>query len=131
MFGYVLGGQSGPIVSLLDPADKEQAQWLADMKALLGKYRITLIEMPLKANDNAAAEKIASAVRAMQAPVTVMAPFTPVEDGKPVKGSAVAETFIRAYGKLYPDSYAAHQSWKLNKTIRKAGGDSAAGSIAR
>jgi len=131
MFGYILFGQSGPVVSLLDPANKEQLLWLQEMRITLAKYKIKLVEMPLVPNDAAAAERIAKVVRGMKAPVTVMAPNTPDEDGKPTKDSGTALTFIKAYGKLYPDTYSAHQSWRLNKTVHNAGGDSLAGSIAR
>jgi hypothetical protein len=78
MFGFVLGGQAGSLVSLLDPADPEQAAWNKEMEVLMKEYSIPFIMRPLPATSPlSAAQAIAREVSGMKAPVTVIAPQTP------------------------------------------------------
>lgn len=126
MFGFVLSGQAGTVVSLLDPANTQQAAWDEEMKRLMKQYSIPFSVMPLKAGDRAMAVEIAKAVKAMPGRVTVIAPETPLEDGRTRPGSEVAVAFLNAYGRLAPSSFAARPTWRLNHAA-KGGIDSTAG----
>jgi hypothetical protein len=132
MFGFVLGGQAGTIVSILDPTDPEQAGWNAEMEKLLKQYAVPFIMRPLPGNDVNRATQIAQEVRGMPEPVTVIAPQTPNEDGKPRTRTQAALAFEAAYGRLVPTSFAAHPSWRLDHSKRatySTYGDTTAGTV--
>jgi hypothetical protein len=128
MFGFVLGGQAGTVVSLLDPLDTTQAAWNRAMEPLMKQYAIPFVMRPLRGNDPAKALEIAREVAAMPPPVAVIAPTTPLEDGKPLPGTEAALAFLRAYGSVAPKSFAAKPSWRLNHTASN-GNDTTAGTI--
>jgi hypothetical protein len=131
MFGFILGGQPGTVVSLLDATDSEQAAWNAQMEKLLKEYSIPFLMRPLPANDVARAAGIAKEVRTMPGLVTVIAPQTPNEDGKPRSHTQTALAFIAAYGKLAPSSFAAKPNWHLNKAAQATYryGDTTSGTV--
>jgi hypothetical protein len=114
MFGFVLGGQAGTVVSLLDPADPEQAAWNAEMEKLMMEYAIPFIMRPLPGNDPTRAITVAREVQSMAAPVTVIVPQTPMQDGKPRSHTQPAFAFLKAYAKVAPKSLAPKASWRLN-----------------
>jgi hypothetical protein len=114
MFGFVLGGQAGRVVSLLDPTDPQQAAWNREMEPLMKQYAIPYSMRPLSAKDATRAEQIAREVKELPAPVTVIVPATPWEDGKTRPGAEAAAAFLKAYGTVAPTSQAAKPSWKLN-----------------
>jgi hypothetical protein len=131
MFGFILGGQGGQVVSLLDATDPEQAAWNAEMEKLLKEYSIQFVMRPLPPNDVARATAIANEVKAMPQPVTVIAPRTPDEDGKPSAGTQAALAFIKAYGHVAPGSFGAKPNWHLNKAARATYkyGDTTSGTV--
>ena len=131
MFGFILGGQSGAVVSLLDATDPEQAAWNAEMEKLLKEYSIPFIMRPLPQNDVARATGIAKEVRAMPGMVTVIAPQTPNEDGKPRTHTQAALGFITAYGQIAPKTFAAKPNWHLNKATHATYryGDTTSGTV--
>jgi hypothetical protein len=131
MFGFILGGQAGTVVSLLDPTNSDQAAWNAEMETLLKVYAIPFIMRPLPENDLARARDIAKEVKALPQPVTVIAPQTPNEDGKPRAHTQAALEFINAYGQIAPKSFAAKPSWHLNKAARATYkyGDTTSGTV--
>lgn len=129
MFGYVLGGQAGTVVSLLDPADAQQAGWNADMETLLKKYAIPFLMRPLPANDLGRAPDIAKEIQALAQPVTVIAPQTPLEDGKPRPQAEAALAFLKTYGRIAPKSFAAKPTWRLNHAAKGDTGDTVAGTV--
>ena len=126
MFGFVLGGQAGYVVSLLDPLDPEQAAWNLEMEALMKEYAIPFAMRPLPASEPAKATQIAKEIQAMPEPVTVIAPQTPMEDGKPRTHTQAALAFLKAYGTVAPKSAAAKPSWRLNHAA-SSGNDQRAG----
>lgn len=130
MFGFVLGGQAGTVVSLLNPLDTTQAAWNREMEPLMKQYAIPFLMRPLPPTDAAKALLIAKEIKEMPEPVTVIAPNTPWEDGKPRKHSEAAVTFLKAYGQVAPTSYAAKPSWRLNHAAT-GGSDSTAGTVER
>jgi hypothetical protein len=131
MFGFILGGQAGTVVSLLDPTDPEQAAWNAEMEKLLKQYAVPFIMRPLPGNDLARATQIAQEIRSMPQPVTVVVSETPMEDGKPRTRTAAALTFLQGYARIAPTSFAVHPSWKLDHTKRATNtyGDTTAGTV--
>ena len=129
MFGYVLGGQAGTVVSLLDPADPEQAGWNADMEKMFKEYAIPFIMRPLPTSGLARAAEIAKEVQALPERVTVIAPMTPMEDGKPRSLTQPALAFMTAYGKIAPKSLAAKHSWRLNHAAKGDYGDTISGTV--
>jgi hypothetical protein len=130
MFGFVLGGQGGHVVSLLDPLDPEQAAWNTEMESLMKQYAIPFTMRPLPADDPAKAVEIATEVQAMAEPVTVIVPVTPMEDGKPRPHTQAALAFLKAYATVAPKSTAAKPSWHLNHAA-SGGIDSTAGTVER
>src|ERR1700693_315400 len=131
MFGFVLGGQAGTVVSLLDATDPQQAAWNAEMEKLLKEYAIPFVMRPLPENDVARATDIAKEVRALRSLVTVIVPQTPNEDGKPRTHTQAAMGFITAYGRLAPSSFAAKPNWHLNKAAQATYkyGDTTSGTV--
>ena len=130
MFGFVLGGQAGSVVSLLDPLDSTQAAWNREMEPLMKQYSIPFVMRPLPANNPAKAIEIAREVKSMPQPVTVIAPNTPWEDGKPRPRAEAAVAFLRAYAQVAPGSFASRPNWHLNHAA-KGGIDSSAGTVER
>jgi hypothetical protein len=118
-------------MSLLDPTDPQQAAWNAETEKLLKEYAIPFIMRPLPQNDVARANGIAKEVRALPPPVTVIAPQTPNEDGKPGPHTQAALLFISAYGKIAPGSFAAKPNWHLNKAAQATYkyGDTTSGTV--
>lgn len=112
MFGYLLGGQGGHVISLLDTAHQEQADQQAVMRRHLAEHNVPFTAMPLKIGDRNRAREIARALRAMPGRVTIVAPETPTPEGKEQGRSEVAAAVVRAYGRLAPKSFAAKPSWK-------------------
>ena len=131
MFGFILGGQAGTVISLLDATDPEQAAWNAEMEKLLKEYAIPFVMRPLPQNDVARATEIAKEVRAVPQPATVIAPQTPNEDGKPRTHTQAALAFITAYGRIAPKSFAAKPNWHLNKAAQATYkyGDTTSGTV--
>lgn len=115
MFGFVLGGQGGHVVSLLDPLDPEQGAWNREMEPLMKEYSIPFTMRPLPTNNPARAIQIAREIRAMPGPVAVIVGQTPNEDGNPRTHTQAAFAFLKAYATIAPTSPAANPSWKLNK----------------
>jgi hypothetical protein len=130
MFGFVLGGQAGTVVSLLDPLDSAQAEWNRSMEPLMKEYAIPFVMRPLPSKDPAKALEIAKEIQAMPGPVTIIAPHTPLEDGKATPSTEAAVAFLRAYGRVAPTSFAAKPTWVLNHAAR-GGIDSTAGTLER
>jgi hypothetical protein len=131
MFGFIVNGQAGHVVSLLDPTSQEQAGWNQHMEALLKEYSIPFTMRPLPDADPAKALDIAREVLAMPGPVTVIVPQTPNEDGKAREQTRPALAFLKAYGQVAPRSFAARPSWRLNHAAKGDYGDTLAGTVER
>lgn len=100
LFGYMLAGQVEHVISLLDPADAEQAEWASTLRQLLAQQKIGLTEVPLAAGDTATARALTEQLRRLPRPVAVIAPRTPWTDyQRPGEGAEVATTFYRAHAR--------------------------------
>jgi hypothetical protein len=113
MFGYLLGGQAGHVISLLDTTDEEYAEWQTLMRRHLSEHRVPFTALPLRIGDRRRAREIARAIRGMPGKVTIVAPDTPTPEGKEQGRSEVAAAVVRAYGRIAPKSPAAKPSWAL------------------
>lgn len=100
LFGYMLAGQVKHVVSVLDPADPEQAAWLAEQRTAFGQFQIPVTFIPVRAGDAAAAARVVEAVRAAPHPVAVIAPRTSFQghEGRADTGTSAAEAVARAFG---------------------------------
>ncbi|MFL5528854.1 MAG: hypothetical protein ACJ791_05770 [Gemmatimonadaceae bacterium] len=113
MFSLVLGGQAGTVVSLLDPLDPEQAAWNLEMERVLKEHSTPFLMRPIDPRSPELAAEIAREVHVMRPPVTLIAPATPDEDGKPRRNTDIALAFVKAYAGIAPRSLAARPSWRL------------------
>jgi hypothetical protein len=98
LFGYMLAGQVQHAVSLLDPADSEQREWLTEQRTALGDFNVPLTVMTLTSGDDARAREIVHALRGLPRPVAVIAPRTTWTDyAHPSDDTGTATTLFRAY----------------------------------
>lgn len=98
LFGYMLAGQVAHVVSLLDPKDPEQAEWLAAQERLFAQQRTPLTVMTLTAGDAETAGLIVEMVRTLPRPVAIVAPRTTWSDYEgDAAGAEVAATVYRAF----------------------------------
>jgi phytol kinase len=90
---FILAGNHGPVVSLLDPANPEDAGWIERERALLESNGIPFISRPvvLRPFDPQRVLAVAREVRMMPKPVVVHA-FLPAASGR----SPAAEAFLMA-----------------------------------
>ena len=51
-FGYFVNGQIGTVVSLLNPADKEDTVWIAREEKILSRYGVRYINIPVVSKDD-------------------------------------------------------------------------------
>lgn len=89
-FGYLLSGQVKQLLSLLDPADPEDAVWVARERELAAQYRLPLEVFPIPTSpyDPARALEAARRAKALPRPLVVHAFRT---------HSASTEAFVQAY----------------------------------
>lgn len=98
LFGYMLAGQVAHVVSLLDPSDPEQAEWLATQERLFAQQQTPLTVMTLAAGDSKTAARIVEMVRTLPRPVAIVAPRTTWSDYEGRAADAeVAATIYRAF----------------------------------
>jgi len=51
-FGYFINGQIGTVVSLLNPADKEDTVWIAREEKILSRYGVQYVNIPVVSKDD-------------------------------------------------------------------------------
>ncbi|MEX2111313.1 MAG: hypothetical protein WD802_11960 [Gemmatimonadaceae bacterium] len=112
MFGFLLGGQGGHVISLLDTTHQEQADQQRLLRRQLVEHNVPFSAMPLKIGDRARAREIARIIHSMPGKLTIVAPETPTPEGREQGRSEVASSVVRAYGRIAPKSLAARPSWK-------------------
>lgn len=73
-FGYVLNGGIRQVVSLLDPKNPEDVQWIERGRAVAAEYRIPWMNLPLPPDAPASqAREVVAKIRALPGPVFVHA----------------------------------------------------------
>lgn len=96
-YGFVLQGQPGHLLIVLDSNDVAQHGWLLDARKKMREYAVAydLIQFPGVRGDTSTAGIVAR-VRALTPPFTVMVPSMTASLGDPV--NPVARALARAYG---------------------------------
>ena len=112
-YGFILQGQPGHIVLVLDPSNPEQRGWLADAEQKMKQYAVAYTFMPYPGTKgDTSTSAILAKVRSLQPPYTVMVPTMTLDLGDPK--DPVARAIGRAYGVSVKP---------LPKTIRLAPGE--------
>jgi hypothetical protein len=93
MYGNMLAGQVAHVLLLLDPADREQAGWIAESREAFTRSRVPFTVKTLWRGDRAHAASIARFARTLPRPLAIVVPFTP-----PQPRAEVATTFLAGYG---------------------------------
>ena len=113
-YGFILQGQPGQVLLVLDPSVPEQRAWLAEAEKKMTQYAVSHVFMPYPgAKGDTSTAAIMAKVRSLKAPFTVMVPRMTTELGDPM------DPVARAVGKAYGVSVKA-----LPKTIKLAPGES-------
>jgi len=96
-YGFILQGQPGHLVIVLDSAEAGQRAWLLDARKKMTTYAVayTFVQYPGAKNDTSTAGVVAQ-VRALKPPFTVMVPSMTMTIGDP--GNPVARAIAKAYG---------------------------------
>ena len=96
-YGFILQGQPGHVVLILDARDPEQRGWLAEAEKKMKQYAVayTYFAYPSATGDTSTAAIMAK-VQSLSAPFTVMVPRTTFTLGDPK--DPVARAIGRAYG---------------------------------
>ena len=112
-YGFILQGQPGHVVLVLDARDPEQRGWLADAEKKMKQYAVTYTYFPYpSATGDTSTATIMAKVRSLTPPFTVMVPKTTFALGDPM------DPVARAIGKAYGVTVKA-----LPKTIKLAPGE--------
>lgn len=112
-YGFILQGQPGNVVLVLDPSNPEQRGWLADAEKKMKQYAVAYTFMPYPAaKGDTSTSGIVAKVRSLPLPVTVMVPRMTTQLGDPL------DPVARAIGKAYGVSVKA-----LPKTFKLAVGE--------
>ena len=112
-YGFILQGQPGHLVVILDPTNPEQRGWLANAEKKMKQYAVAYSTMPYPATARDTSTKaILAKLRSFTGPITVIVPSMTTGLGDPV------DPVARAIGKEYGASVKA-----LPKTIKLAPGE--------
>lgn len=112
-YGFILQGQPGQLLLVLDSTNAAQHTWLLDARKKMTEYAVTyaVVQYPRAKTDTSTAPVVAR-VRALKAPFTVMVPTMTMGIGDPV------DPVARAIAKAYNTSVK-----PLPKTIQLAPGE--------
>ena len=112
-YGFVLQGQPGHLLIVLDSTNAAQRAWLTDARKKMAQYAVSyaLVQFPRTKADTSTAPVVAK-VRALKTPFTVMVPMMTEGIGDPV------DPVARAIAKAYNTSVT-----PLPKTIQLAPGE--------
>ena len=111
-YGFILQGQPGHLLVVVDPTNAEQRGWLADAEKKMKQYAVAFTSVPYPAAGDTSTKAIVAKVRSFTGPVTVMVPTMTTGLGDPI------DPVARAIGKAYGASVK-----PLPKTIKLAPGE--------
>ncbi len=96
-YGFILQGQPGKLLIVLDTTDVAQRTWLLDARKKMGQYAVgyDVVQYPRTKTDTSTTTALAR-VRALKSPFTVMVPSMTEGTGDPV--NPVARAIAKAYG---------------------------------
>ena len=95
-YGFVLQGQPGHLIIVVDPTNAEQRGWLADVEKKMKQYAVAYTSVPYPVARDTSTRSIVATVRSLSGPVTVMVPSMTTGLGDPV--DPVARAIAKAYG---------------------------------
>jgi hypothetical protein len=112
-YGFILQGQPGQLLLVLDSTNVAQRAWLTDARKKMAQYAVSyaFVQYPRTSTDTNTSPVMAS-VRALKAPFTIMVPSMTMGLGDPV------DPVARAIAKAYKTSVK-----PLPKTIKLAPGE--------
>lgn len=95
-FGFIIQGEPGHVLLVLDPTDTTQKRWMTESAAAMAQYAVkhTLVAYPA-ANGDTSTAGILAQVRAIKGPYTVVVPMTTWDPGLPKH--PVARAIAQAY----------------------------------
>lgn len=91
-FSKLFGGQVETVLMMMDPADPQQREWIADGKRLFQQYGVPFRFQPYDAADPQDVARFAREVRDAPRPTVVMVPFT-----RPCPRDEITRAFLDAY----------------------------------
>ena len=96
-YGFILQGQPGHLVLVLDPSNPEQRGWMADAEKKMKQYEVPYTFMPYPGTKgDTSTSAILAKVRSLTPPYTVMVPAMTTDIGDPK--DPVARAIGTAYG---------------------------------
>ena len=96
-YGFILQGQPGTVLLVLDSTSAEQREWLVEATKKMKQYAVTYEFMPYPgARGDTSTAAILTRVKALTPPYTVMVPTTTLSVGDP--GHPVARAIGKAFG---------------------------------
>lgn len=112
-YGFILQGQPGQLLIVLDSTNAAQHTWLLDARKKMAQYAVSyaVMQYPIARGDTSTAP-VVTKVRALKTPFTVMVPTMTMDIGDPV------DPVARAIAKAYNTSVK-----PLPKTIKLAPGE--------
>ena len=94
--GFILQGQPGHVLMVLNPADTLQSKWIADGESKMKQYAVPYTFIPYPAaNGDTSTAAIVAQMRALKPPFTVMVPKTGWTVGVP--NTPVPRAIAKAY----------------------------------
>ncbi|MBW3551868.1 MAG: hypothetical protein KY466_00085 [Gemmatimonadetes bacterium] len=94
-FSKLFGGQVETVLMMMDPADPEQREWIAEGKRLFQQYGVPFRFQPYDPADPQGVARFARQVREAPRPTVVMVPFT-----RPCPRDEITRAFLDAYAAL-------------------------------
>lgn len=94
-FSKLFGGQVETVLMMMDPADAQQREWIADGKRLFQQYGVPFRFQPYDPADPQGVARFARQVRDAPRPTVVMVPFT-----RPCPRDEITRAFLEAYAAL-------------------------------
>ena len=95
-YGFILQGQPGHLLIVVDPNNAEQRAWFADAEKKMKQYAVAHTSVPYPAAGDTSTTAIVAKVRSLTGPVTVMVPSMTAGLGDPI--DPVARAIGKAYG---------------------------------
>ena len=111
-YGFILQGQPGHLMVVVDPTNAEQRGWLADAEKKMKQYAVAYTSIPYPAAGDTSTKAIVAKLRSLTGTVTVIVPSMTTGLGDP------KDPVARAIGKEYGASVK-----PLPKTIKLAPGE--------
>ncbi|MHB0948547.1 MAG: protein-tyrosine phosphatase family protein [Gemmatimonadaceae bacterium] len=97
-FGYILQGRAGHVILALDTTVAAQRAWLMQAERQMRSYMVPFEVFPVREAGREQLDALASRIRALKAPVTVMVGYTPFTLTDRGPRTAVARALLDRFG---------------------------------